>query len=84
MHFLSAKKRFIKCISACLSTSNCIVKIITEIAIRNPMSCSGNKHREFLDAQGTLNLEPCPLSWKKYGFTKYEISRFILNICTHS
>ena len=45
---------FIKFISACLSTSNCIVKIITEIAICNPMSCSGD----------TLNLEPCLLSWK--------------------
>ena len=39
---LSLKKRFIKFISACLSTSNCIVKIITEIAICNPMSCSGD------------------------------------------
>ena len=50
--------------SACLSTSNCIVKIITEIAICNPMSCSGDNYRELLDGQGTLNLEPCLLSWK--------------------
>ena len=35
---LSLKKRFIKFIYACLSTSNCIVNIITEIAICNPMS----------------------------------------------
>ena len=54
----------IKCISACLSTSNCIVKIITEIDICNPMSCSGDKYRELLDGQGTLNVEPCLLSWK--------------------
>ena len=104
---LSLKKRFIKFISACLSTSNCIVKIITEIAICNPMSCSGDNYRELLDRQGTLNLEPCLLSWKYNltnlrndmytfkelidirdgikecnGFTKAEISRFILNICT--
>ena len=52
-------KIFIKCISACLSTSYCIVKIITEIAICNPMSCSGDNYRELLDGQGTLNLEPC-------------------------
>ena len=51
----------IKCISACLSTSNCIVKIITEIAICNPLSCSGDNYRELLDGQGTLNLEPCLL-----------------------
>ena len=43
-----------------LSISNCIVKIITEIAICNPMSCSGDNYRELLDGQGTLNLEPCP------------------------
>ena len=104
---LSLKTRFIKFISACLSTSNCIGKIITEIAICNPMSCSGDNYRELLDGQGTLNLEPRLLSWKYNltnlrndmytfkelidimdgikecnGFTKAEISRFILNICT--
>ena len=36
---LSLKKSFIKFMSACLSTSNCNVKIITEITICNPMSC---------------------------------------------
>ena len=84
------------------------MKIITEITISNLMSCSGDNYRELLDGQGTLNLEPCLLSWKcnltnlindMYtfnelidirdgikvcnGFTKVEISRFILNICTH-
>ena len=97
---LSLKKIFIK-------LYNCIVKIITVIAICNPMSCSGDNYRELLDGQGTLNLEPCFLSWKYNltnlsndmytfkelidirdgikecnGFTKSEISRFILNICT--
>ena len=65
---LSMKKIFIKCISACLSTSNYIVKIITEFAICNLMSCSGDNYRELLDGQGTLNLEPCLLSWK-YNLT---------------
>ena len=46
------------------STSNCIVKIITEIAICNLMSCSGDNYRELLDGHGTLNLEPCLWSWK--------------------
>ena len=65
---LSLKKKLIKFISACLSTSNCIVKIITEIAICNPMSCSGDNYRELLDGQGTLNWDPCLLSWK-YNLT---------------
>ena len=55
---LSLKKLFIKFISSCLSTSNCIVKIITEIAICNPMSCSRDNYRELLDGPGTLHLEP--------------------------
>ena len=82
------------------------MKIITEIAICNTMSCSGDNYRELLDGKGTLNLEPCLLSCKcnltnlrndMYtfnelidirdgikeckGFTKVEISCFILNIC---
>ena len=57
-------KIFINFISACLiSTSNCIVNIITEIALCNPMSCSGDNYRELLDGQGTLNLQPCLLYW---------------------
>ena len=28
------------------------------------MFCSGGIYRELLDGQGTLNLEPCLLSWK--------------------
>ena len=80
------------------------MKIITEIAICNPMSCSGDNYRELLDGQGTLNLEPGLLNWKYNlinlrndmdtfkklidgikecnGYTKSEISRFILNMCT--
>ena len=44
------------------------MNIITEIAICNPMSCSGDNYRELLDEQGTLNLEPCRLIWK-YNLT---------------
>ena len=58
-----SEKICIKFISACLSTSNCIVKIITDISICNPMSCSGDNYRELLDGKGTLNLEPCLLRW---------------------
>ena len=65
---LSLKFFVIKFISACLSTSNCIVKIITEIAICNPVSCSGDNFRKLLDGQVTINLEPYLLSWK-YNLT---------------
>ena len=73
------KKKWIQFISACLSTTNGIVKIITEIAICNPMSCSGDNYRKLLDSQGALNLEPCLLSWKynltikKYSYTFNEL-----------
>ena len=46
-----------KFISACLITPICIVKIITEIAICNPMYCLKDTYRELLDGQGTLNLD---------------------------
>ena len=91
-----------------MNTSNCIVKISSELSILcNPMSCSWDNYRELLDGKGTLNLKPCLLTWKcnltnlrndMYtfselidkrdgikecnGFTKVEIYRFILNICT--
>ena len=72
---LNLKKNII---SACLSTSNCIVKIITKITTCNPMSCSGDNYREILDGQGTLNLEPCLLSWK-YNLTNLKNDMYMLN-----
>ena len=42
-------------INIIIITCNCIVKIQTEIAICNPMSCSGDNYRELLDGKGTLN-----------------------------
>ena len=50
-------KRFWKFVSTCLGTSNCIVKIITEIAIRSQLSCSEDNYRELLDSQATFNLK---------------------------
>ena len=61
---LNPKVYKMTCIFTCLSTSNCIVKIITEIATRNPMSCSGDNFRDLLDSQCTLNLEHFILNWK--------------------
>ena len=47
-----------------LSTSNCNVKILTEITIRYPMSCSWNNYRELLNRHGTIHLQLCFLNWK--------------------
>ena len=44
------------------------MKIIIEIAICNPIYCSWDNYGELLAGQGTLNLEPCLLSWK-YNLT---------------
>ena len=73
----------IKFTSACLRTTNCIVKIITEIAICNPMSCSGDTYRELLDGQGTLNLEPCLLSWKYNLTNKFKKYLYVQRINRH-
>ena len=50
---LNMKKNCIQFVSTCRRTSNCIVKSITDMSIRNPMPCSGNNYRELLDGQGT-------------------------------
>ena len=54
------------------------MKIITEIAICDPMSCSVDNYRELLDGQGTLNLEPCLLSWK-YNLTNLRNDMYAFN-----
>ena len=66
-------KKIVEYISACLSTSNCIVKIITVIAICKPMSCSRDNYRA-----GTLNLEPCLLNWK-YNVTNLRNDMYTFN-----
>ena len=41
------------------------------------MSYSGDNYRELLDGQGTLNLEPCLLSWK-YNLTNLRNDMYML------
>ena len=38
--------------SKCLSSSNCILKLISHFAIANPMSVSGKNYRSLMDDDG--------------------------------
>ena len=42
------------------------------------MSCAWDNSRELLDGQGTLNLEPCLLSWK-YNVTNLKNDMYTFN-----
>ena len=48
-------ERFIRFIKKCLSSSNSIVNVISQIAICNPMSTAGKNYRWVLDANGDYN-----------------------------
>ena len=54
---LSLKKKFIKFIRNCLSCQNNIVKIISQVAICNPMSNTGSNYRCTLDSDGKLSIK---------------------------
>ena len=38
--------------SKCLSSSNCILKVITHFAIANPMSAAGKNYKSLIDDDG--------------------------------
>lgn len=61
---VSLKKRFVKFIEKCISSSNSIVHIISRIAISNPMSCAGINYRHLLDSYGRLNIDDLFYKWK--------------------
>ena len=54
---MGLKKRFIKFISNCLVSQNNIVKIISKVAICNPMSNTGSNYRGTLDSDGKLSIK---------------------------
>ena len=54
---LRLKKRFIKFISNCLVSQNNIVKIISQVAICNPMSNTGSNYRCTSDSDGKLSIK---------------------------
>ena len=55
MFIYKEEKRFIRFIKKCLSSSNSIVNVISQIAICNPMSTAGKNYRSVLDANRDYN-----------------------------
>ena len=43
--------------SKCLSSSNCILKLISYFAIANPMSAAGKNYRSLIDDDGVCSYE---------------------------
>ena len=60
---LRLKKRFIKFISNCLVSQNNIVKIISHVAICNPMSYTGSNYRCKSDSDGKLSIKSNINDW---------------------
>ena len=48
----SLQNRYIRFIPKCLSSSNCILKLISHFAIANPMSAAGKNYRSLIDDDG--------------------------------
>ena len=46
------QNRCIRFMSKCLSSSNCILKLISHFAIANPMSAAGKNYRSLIDDDG--------------------------------
>ena len=60
---LSIKKRFIKFIINCLYCQNNIVKIISQVAICNPMSNTGRNYRCTSDSDEKLSIKSNMNDW---------------------
>ena len=52
---MNLEKRFTTFIKICLSSTNSVVNIISNIAICNPMSTAGKNYRSVLDVNGQYN-----------------------------
>ena len=49
--------------SKCLSSSNCILKLISHFAISNPMSAAGKNYRSLIDDDGECNNSRSDMKW---------------------
>ena len=80
---LRLKKRFIKFISNCLVSQNNIVKIISQVAICNPMSNTGSNYRCTSDSDGKLSIKSNMNDWHiifDNVCTKIDVLHDLINI----
>ena len=49
---MTLQNRFIRLMSKCLLSSNCILKLIFHCALSNPMSAAGKNYRSLIDDNG--------------------------------
>ena len=57
------QNRFIRFMSTCLSSSNCILKVISHLAISNPMSAEGKNYRSLIDDDGECSNTSSVIKW---------------------
>ena len=55
------QNRFIRFMSKCLSSSNCILKLISHFAIANNMSAAGKNYRFLIDDDGECSNSSCSI-----------------------
>ena len=77
---LRLKKRFIKFISNCLVSQNNIVKIISQVAICNPMSNTCSNYRCTSDSDGKLSIKSNMIDWHIISDTKIDVLHNLINI----
>ena len=80
---LSLKKRFINFIRNCLPCQNNIVKIISQVAICNPMSNTGSNYSGTLDSDGKLSIKYNMNDWHIISdnvCTKIDVLHDLINI----
>ena len=70
--YLYLTRRFIKFIRHCLCCQNNIVKVISKVAISNPMSNTGRNYKGTLDSYGKLSIKS----------NMNERNRISNNVCT--
>ena len=80
---LRLKKRFIKFISNCLVSQNNFIKIISQVAICNPMSNTGSNYRCASDSDGKLSIKSNMNDWHIISdnvCTKIDVLHDLINI----
>ena len=60
---VTLQNRFIRFVSKCLSSSNCISKLMSNFAISNSMSAAGKNYRSLKHADGEFNNSRSVMRW---------------------